>query len=66
LGYIEQSLGQKDLFNARFHRLIVKRADVHGTKVGNLLLPTISDPLSFVQAIDDAKGISNNAAVSAA
>lgn len=33
--------------------------DVHGTGVGNLLLPTIDDPLSFVKAIDNAKGITH-------
>jgi uncharacterized membrane protein YdbT with pleckstrin-like domain len=41
------------------------RVDVHGTGVGNLILPTIADPVSFVQAIDDAKGTSNIGSVTA-
>ncbi|MEQ1694707.1 MAG: PH domain-containing protein [Hyphomicrobiaceae bacterium] len=61
-----RSIEQVNFEQGAFGRLLgYGRVDVHGTGVGNLLLPSIADPLTFVQAIDNAKGISNSVATTA-
>ena len=54
-----RSIEQVNLQQGLIGRLLgFGQVDVHGTGVGNLIIPPIADPLRFVKAIEDAKGSS--------
>lgn len=52
-----RSLEQVNFRQGSIGRLLgYGQVDVHGTGVDNLVIPPIADPVSFVKAIEDAKG----------